>query len=50
MMPYVNERFSKENEKKYTLTFSDYQNNWKYYYFQYSKVFEFLGSTGFSVS
>ena len=42
MMPYVNERFSKETEKKYTLTFSDYQNNWKYYYFQYSKVFEFL--------
>ena len=42
MIPYANERFSKENEKKFALTISDYHNNWKYYYTQYSKVYEYL--------
>lgn len=42
MIPYANDRFSKENENKFTLIISEDQNNWKYYYTQYSKVFNFL--------
>ena len=42
MIPYTKDRFSKENDRKFTLPVSDYQNNWKYYYIQYSKVFDFL--------
>ena len=42
MTPYTKDRFSKENDRKFTLPDSEYQNNWKYYYIQYSKVFDFL--------
>lgn len=42
MIPYAKDRFSKENESKLALTVSDYQNNWEYYYIQYSKVLDFL--------
>lgn len=42
MIPYAKDRFSKGNEQKFMLTVSNYQNNWKYYYIQYSKVFEYL--------
>ena len=42
VIPYTNDRFSKENDRKFTLPDSEYQNNWKYYYIQYSKVFDFL--------
>ena len=42
MIPYTKDRFSKENDRKFTLPVSDYQNNWKYYYIQYSKMFDFL--------
>lgn len=42
MIPYAHERFSKENEKKFSITVSNYHNDWKYYYIQYSKVFEYL--------
>ena len=42
MIPYAKDRFSKENERKFALTVSNYQNNWEYYYIQYSKVLDFL--------
>lgn len=42
MIPYTNDRFSKENERKFRLPVSEYQISWKYYYIQYSKVFDFL--------
>ena len=42
MIPYAKDRFSIENERKFTIPVSDYQNNWKYYYMQYSRVFDFL--------
>ena len=42
MIPYAKDRFSKENERKFAFTVSDYQNNWEYYYIQYSKVLNFL--------
>ena len=42
MIPYAKDRFSKENVNIFTLLVSDYQNNWEYYYIQYSKVLDFL--------
>lgn len=42
MIPYSHDRFSTKNENLFSLCSSIYQNNWKYYYLQYSKVFEFL--------
>jgi hypothetical protein len=45
MMPYAKNWFSKENENKFTLPVSDYQNNWEYYYIQYLLLFLALYST-----
>lgn len=42
MIPYTHNRFSSNNEKKFLICSSCCQNNWEYYYLQYSKVFEFL--------
>jgi hypothetical protein len=42
MIPYAKDRFSKENVNIFTLLVPDYQNNWEYYYIQYSKVLDFL--------
>ncbi len=38
----MHHRFSTKKEIKFSINSSCYQNNWKYYYLQYSKVFEFL--------